>query len=395
MSIRTHVWLPVVLGLLCWAGPAQAATVQDAGDILFDGSAFLLVEGEDASVLGGDPATRFITVNKENPIQTRTVLPNGDPVVKGGLDVLPADTNAFGGAAVFDQIGGAFHDGTVTYDLQFAHPGTYFTYFRYSLYNSDGNTNYSNEDSVFLPPAFNKNAKEDWIGFEGVDENGDPKTGDSVRDGWMPLFKDIPDGGEITTHNTTTEDFWDGTFHWNLMGVAVDVNADNGFIDDFGQGIQYDVTQADVGTTLTYQFASREHYGAIDAILFSTSNTLLEDFTQNQLTQLVHGVVGDMDLNGAVDFDDIGPFVLGLNDPVEYETQFGLPPVVKGDIDGNGSFDFDDIAGFVSILTGDGEPSVVPEPTTGVLAILATGIALVGSRRRRRRRSRRAKTGNR
>jgi len=63
-----------------------------------------------------------------------------------------------------------------------------------------------------------------------------------------------------------------------------------------------------------------------------------------------HNLLGDMDLNGTIDFDDITEFAFGLTDAAGYETSHGLPPVVHGDTDANGIFDFDDIAGFVTIL---------------------------------------------
>jgi len=82
---------------------------------------------------------------------------------------------------------------------------------------------------------------------------------------------------------------------------------------------------------------------------------------------------GDMDLNGQVDFDDITPFVLGLNNPALYRSNFGLPPSRKGDINQDGRFDFDDIPDFVALLTPTAPAAVgVPEPST--LLLLAGGL---------------------
>jgi hypothetical protein len=82
-------------------------------------------------------------------------------------------------------------------------------------------------------------------------------------------------------------------------------------------------------------------------------------------------VIGDMDCDGDVDFDDIDDFVLGLNDPQQYESTFGIPPSLKGDTDGDEDLDFDDIPGFVDILGGGGTETV-PEPSTALL--VATGV---------------------
>ncbi len=88
------------------------------------------------------------------------------------------------------------------------------------------------------------------------------------------------------------------------------------------------------------------------------------------------GLTGDMDCDGDIDFDDIDDFVLGLNNPSDYEAMFGVPPSFKGDTDGDGDQDFDDIQGFVDILQ-PGEVQRVPEPATGSAA-LAAAVAAVG-----------------
>jgi hypothetical protein len=88
------------------------------------------------------------------------------------------------------------------------------------------------------------------------------------------------------------------------------------------------------------------------------------------------GPLGDLDLDGEVDFDDIPACVLGLSEPGEYEATFGVPPVLKGDIDEDGDFDFDDIPGFVDLLS-PGVLHAVPEPSTRLLVALgATGLLL-------------------
>ncbi|MFV1968534.1 MAG: hypothetical protein ACC628_24185 [Pirellulaceae bacterium] len=95
-------------------------------------------------------------------------------------------------------------------------------------------------------------------------------------------------------------------------------------------------------------------------------------------------LVGDMDLDNDVDFDDIDDFVFGLNDPGLYESTFGVPPVRNGDTDGDGDQDFDDIPGFVDILIG-GESQSVPEASTLVLAAIALMMTAVKHLRSARR----------
>jgi hypothetical protein len=100
-------------------------------------------------------------------------------------------------------------------------------------------------------------------------------------------------------------------------------------------------------------------------------------------------LAGDLDGDDDVDFDDIGPMVLGLNDPQGYEGQFGLQPHVRGDIDGDGDLDFDDVAPFVGLLDADPsiarrpaaalQPAPVPEPSSFALALIicAAGVLKV------------------
>jgi hypothetical protein len=76
-------------------------------------------------------------------------------------------------------------------------------------------------------------------------------------------------------------------------------------------------------------------------------------------------IVGDLDCDGDVDFDDIDDLVLGLTDPQAYENMFDVPPSLKGDTDGDDDLDFDDIAGFVQILSGGA--AQVPEPSSASL----------------------------
>ena len=55
------------------------------------------------------------------------------------------------------------------YEVKFITAGTYQLFTRHSMYDSDGNGNFGNEDSIYLSPAFNKNSSTDWVGFQGVD----------------------------------------------------------------------------------------------------------------------------------------------------------------------------------------------------------------------------------
>ena len=93
---------------------------------------------------------------------------------------------------------------------------------------------------------------------------------------------------------------------------------------------------------------------------------------------VIHSLlVGDMDASGAVNNNDIAPFVLALTDRACYEATYpGIDPDVTGDVDGDGALNNNDITPFVGLLTG---LPVVPEPAC--LALLAAGASFVPRRR--------------
>ncbi|MCA9197686.1 MAG: hypothetical protein KDA87_09120 [Planctomycetales bacterium] len=353
---------------------AQLA-VQSTDNVLEDGSAFLWVEGEHATELGGDdPAVGYLVVDNVNPIQSIAETADGTPVPKGGIDILPADTNASGGAALLDQLGGGRHTNTATWEVQFAIPATYYLYVHATIFNSDANTSYSNEDSFFLPPAFNMNSREDWIGFEGVDDQGEPMIGDTDQDGWMPVFnnKQVWDLGFPVTHNNTNEDFWDGTFHWMFADYAIESNADGGYVDDYGIAIKYEVKPEDVGVPMTFEISTREHYSAIDGLLFSTSDALLIEYGQEDMDGFflnpdTGGLPGDYNADGlltAVDIDTLSDAVsTGLSDSIY-------------DLNNDGSVNADDRVTWVNELrnTYFGDSNLDGEfGTADLVAVFAAG----------------------
>ncbi len=65
---------------------------------------------------------------------------------------------------------------------------------------------------------------------------------------------------------------------------------------------------------------------------------------------------GDLNCDGAVNFDDIEAFVMALTSQAAYDAAFPACDVMLGDINGSGAVDFDDIAGFVGCLATGGCP---------------------------------------
>ncbi len=82
---------------------------------------------------------------------------------------------------------------------------------------------------------------------------------------------------------------------------------------------------------------------------------------------------GDFDGSGAVDTQDINPFVLALTNPAQYEATYGLPPVLY-DTNGDWTIDTQDINPFVTLLTG-GAAAIVPEPSAGMLLLAVGAVA--------------------
>ncbi len=63
-------------------------------------------------------------------------------------------------------------------------------------------------------------------------------------------------------------------------------------------------------------------------------------------------VLGDLNCDGIVDFDDINPFVLALSNPAAYQAAYPDCNILNGDCDNDGDVDFDDINAFVALLGG-------------------------------------------
>ena len=63
-------------------------------------------------------------------------------------------------------------------------------------------------------------------------------------------------------------------------------------------------------------------------------------------------IPGDMNCDGAVNFDDINPFVLALSDPPGWHAAYPDCNLLNGDVNGDGAVDFQDINPFVALLSG-------------------------------------------
>ena len=300
-------------------------SVQQPSDRLPDGSAFLMVEGEHAYELNDDdPALQegfgWVIVDKDDPIESIAE-------VAGGFDILPQDTDASGGAAIMTELTGG---GTARWQVQFEQAGTYYLYTSWSVYNRDHRPDYLNEDSFYLPPAFDLNSTDDWLEFEGVDILGEEKIGDSARDGYIDgnvsLHANVVDKGEVSQRSSTDDEFFEGQFSWFWLSEAKDMDEFNSDQGPNGHAIVYEVTEEQVGTVLDFEISSRESYTVIDAFLFSTRNDLLEVYSQEEMDSLfnIGGFVLPGDFNGD-----------GMRDPGDYDL------LAAGVLNGDAAFDLD------------------------------------------------------
>ncbi|MEM0492794.1 MAG: C25 family cysteine peptidase [Candidatus Thermoplasmatota archaeon] len=62
-------------------------------------------------------------------------------------------------------------------------------------------------------------------------------------------------------------------------------------------------------------------------------------------------ILGDMNHDGKVDFNDIDPFVLAIAVPGRYQEKYRMLPGLHGDINQDGKLDFGDINPFIELLT--------------------------------------------
>jgi len=261
-------------------------TVQRPGNVVGSGSnawSYLVVEGESyASSQDGDDTTGFGKVYNDAALADAY-----------GSPLLPTNSTASMQAAL-GTIGAGFSrfSDKVTYQMVFSTPGDYYMYMRFTMFenSSPGNNTYLNEDSFYLPPDFNKDPQFDWDppGTAGSDDGGyvDGCCGSA---GYLYIL-DYQGDGSRSDHSTDVP-YWEGNFHWNqilagqFLSPTVFTNADGS--PRAGNPFHYVVTPAMVGVPQSFTIASREPGITPDLFLFSTYTNLLNDYTQEQLAELI------------------------------------------------------------------------------------------------------------
>jgi len=372
--------LTVAMTLSLGAQVRGAVTVQTASDV-FNGRSYLWLEAENFSSLGADPeGDGWKIVSKETPVTSA-----------GGLDILPASSNV-SGTALLDDLGGGQHADTATYEVEFLTAGTYQFYSRQTMYDSNGNNSFSNEDSIFLSPAFNLNSSSDWVGFEGLNfDDQDPEvdipetgfaldpdgfksdTGDSENEGWYAI-RDwrIKSAGVLQGSGSQDPSLQNGVFSWYNRPAFVSTGVGGGFDSDFGFKTEYIVTPEQVGQTLTFEIGTRENYGVFDGFLFIQDDNvdLLDLFTQEEVDAILP-VAPDADFDDSTSVDGA--------DLAIWETNFATGTTnATGDADGDADADGTDFLVWQQQYTGPPAINAVPEPTSvvllSVLAMISLGV---------------------
>ena len=376
---------------------STAQTMQTAADV-FDGRPFLWVEAEDFSSLAADPENDgWKVVSKETPINS---APYSDLATR---PILPADSNV-SGTALLDDVGGGSHSDKATYEVQFVTPGAYQIYLRHTMYDRNANNAFGDEDSIYLSPAFNKNAQSDWVGFEGLefDENDfsvdvpipgealdpdgfKPGTGDSENDGWYATRDwGVKSEGVVTFPNNSLDPDspWNGHFNWYGRPVFVGASPAGGFNDDFAFKTEYIVTQEMVGQTLTFEVDTREPYVVIDGFLFIQDDdwNLLDVHSQEDLDAgilVAAPAAGDYNGNGSVDAADY----------TVWQDTLGSTTELAADGDASGTVDAEDYNVWKTNFSGGAGASLaagsaaVPEPASLVILLVGLGALGTGFRR--------------
>jgi hypothetical protein len=260
---------------------------------------------------------------------------NTDPLAS--LPVLPANSNV-SGTAIWSQANQfSLHEDHAQYQLTFVTPGTYQFFPRFTLFDS-GTTpaTYLNEDSIFLPPNFNKNSHSDWLGAEILDfddsnlevdlpvpgEALDPDgyiaaVGDHINDGLLELvfgrWKDAEDAGGSSADIVPGSGHMDaGHFDWYNRPTFTGTPAAGGFDGFYASKVEYTVTPEMVGEVVTFEIGIREVNVTIDGFAFiQTSNIypnmdILDLYTQADLdaSLLPQPVQGDYNGDGVNNLAD-------------------------------------------------------------------------------------------
>ncbi len=397
------------LSLLCTAFVTFGVVSNASAQIVqAPGTDYLVFEAEDFTIdelnnVDEDNfGTGWIIIDPTDPQEVE--LHNSNP---GTIMVPPPNANPSGGKAIFDLVGGGDFVDQVGWELNFANPGEYFVYLRYSSYDMReiaGRNDYGHEDSIYLPPfdlqddpaGPDPEIRDERAGQSSLRRNvGSDFTEDELDD-VLPT-----DGCRID--DIDFENVWqipedeceraeislEGQYHWQKLR----------FSDDSQENRHTSYIIEETGVVLDFAIATRERGSSLDAFVFSQNSELSindldallqlgpvdpfaplddgtltdpqarADYIHNTLMSWVGDSNNDREFNSS---DLVAVFGAG-----EYEDEVaGNSTYATGDWDGNKEFDSSDlVAAFTDggYEVGPGPPpaaAAVPEPSSLILLLI-------------------------
>ena len=323
--IRHATWFCVLL-VLGSALNSHADIIRQA-----PGSDHIVIEAELFEIDDlNDEFTGFTILDTANPDEYE--LEGG----VGFIELPQSWSDPSGGKAIMDQAGGGDFRDQITYQVEFADAGTYYLYFRYSLFDMRGliDNTYGNEDSLYIPfnsfeedPAGDSpEIRDDRVGFSALSSNIDGNAvlpENSCRDIEAEPLDDEPvyfTPEECDAEGFRAERHWEGQYHWAPARFNFT-----------GENASYEIDET--GSVLDYTIASRERGSSLDVLVFSKN----PDLTSEELDVLAGigditpGVAGDFNNDGTRDVGDLDLLAVAM---IEGDVSF--------DLTGDGAVDMDD-----------------------------------------------------
>ena len=209
----------------------------------------------------------------------------------------------------------------------------------------------------------------------------------------LPTFTNPTDGASNVPQDVTLQWTWQegGGFTYGDVFLWVDVmdNAYNDYFDGSYPGGSLLVTDTSWQPNLINTGPAWAEVGydvdasaVVSAVTYNAAESTAPDFgwdvsdawleAADEIAFTVGLLPGDMNgSNSAAEpnGNDIHPFVLALVDRLSYDAAYpAMDADVAGDIDGNGALDGNDIKPFVDLLVGDSQ--AIPEPASAALLLL-------------------------
>ncbi len=332
---------------------AAQTTFQRPGDVVGTGTntwSYLILEGEDY-----DPATK----QNADPLAGFTKV-YGDAARTNSLGnpVLGTNTTASKGGALFGQTAFGQYVDKITYHVQFATPGTYYLYMRFTMFENAANANYLSEDSYFVPPDFGKDPQTDWP----LSDRGGYCEGGLGTSGFLWILEPCT-GGARTNHSgndgLNQAYYWEGNFHWNQCISSQFLNPETQGVPNYP--FQYVVTPEMVGVPLDFTIGYREGGVTPDLFLFSTHTNLMDQYSQTALDELLINKVSVQDPADVVGTgQDAWSYLVMEAENYEYETN-----TTTG-------------IGFTTVHAGDGLTNSLGNPVLAANTTASQGGALFG-----------------